>query len=447
MKRYIVFLFCILTGTVVVLCTAMLGSGVFAGYAADEHKPGVTLSGTLSGDITAAPSDTAQPDTEHTVFRALELPDDTNVPQYYTTVTLGNTECFAFTDARGDMCYRVYGELEYLMGDRVLKSISGFFRTEDGVNVIDEIPVNPDTENYGVAVLSAAPDEAVPTGYVRAGEGIYYFQGANRERVYRAWASFGDGECAFYPSDAQGTVAPGAVRADIDADIKAMEQGSLPVSVVTAPHIMIETVEITTLINMNNRLDKDYVPKDLVSVGEYLDKAPFTMRDNPTLANPEALEAFLAMVNAANAERGIKSFYLCNVYRSYDRQTQNWQSRVNSDPSYGTDPSKPIGSAYPGTSEHQTGLAFDITCLSYKTPGPGFASTKEAKWLGENSWRFGFILRYQKGKESLTGIKYEPYHFRYVGRELAEYLYNSGLCLEEYYDAAVVWSGSVSSIS
>ena len=103
-----------------------------------------------------------------------------------------------------------------------------------------------------------------------------------------------------------------------------------------------------------------------------------------------------------------------------------------------------MGSAYPGTSEHQTGLAFDITCLSHKTPGPGYASTREAQWMRENSWRFGFVLRYQKGKEQKTGIKFEPYHYRYVGTELAKKLYERGLCLEEYYDAAVVWSGRLS---
>jgi hypothetical protein len=145
------------------------------------------------------------------------------------------------------------------------------------------------------------------------------------------------------------------------------------------------------------------------------------------------------MVNAAYQEQGINTFLLCNVYRTYARQQRNWNSRVAADPTYGTNPLKPIGAAYPGTSEHQSGLAFDITCLSHKTPGPGFADTAEAKWLKDNSWRFGFILRYQKDKELLTGIKFEPYHFRYVGVALAEHLYKENLCLEEYYDAPVMW--------
>ena len=77
--------------------------------------------------------------------------------------------------------------------------------------------------------------------------------------------------------------------------------------------------------------------------------------------------------------------------------------------------------AIPGTSEHQTGLAVDIT-----------GTQKMYDWLAQNSWKYGFILRYPDDKIEITGIKYEPWHFRYVGKNLAKDIYESGLCLEEY---------------
>jgi hypothetical protein len=91
-------------------------------------------------------------------------------------------------------------------------------------------------------------------------------------------------------------------------------------------------------------------------------------------------------------------------------------------------------SAAPGNSEHQTGLAIDVSCKSINFGlTNSFASTPEGLWLKDNCWRFGFILRYPKDKEHITGYAYEPWHIRYVGVPLAYYLYNNNLTLEEYY--------------
>ena len=87
-----------------------------------------------------------------------------------------------------------------------------------------------------------------------------------------------------------------------------------------------------------------------------------------------------------------------------------------------------IYSARPGYSEHQTGLCTDIN-----TVDSSFANTKEAKWLADNSYKYGFILRFPKGKEDITGYKYEPWHYRYVGEETAKIIYDEDLTLEEYY--------------
>ena len=85
----------------------------------------------------------------------------------------------------------------------------------------------------------------------------------------------------------------------------------------------------------------------------------------------------------------------------------------------------------PGTSEHQLGLSVDMHTLS--SAGQAFKNEKEAKWLAENSYKFGFILRYPEHKmEETGGIIYEPWHFRYVGRYHAKKMYDMDMCLEEY---------------
>ena len=91
-----------------------------------------------------------------------------------------------------------------------------------------------------------------------------------------------------------------------------------------------------------------------------------------------------------------------------------------------------MSSAVPGTSEHQTGLAMDITSQSAKFQLETiFGETKEGQWLSENAHKFGFVIRYTKEKESITGYRFEPWHVRYVGNPQATYLYENQLTLEE----------------
>lgn len=86
----------------------------------------------------------------------------------------------------------------------------------------------------------------------------------------------------------------------------------------------------------------------------------------------------------------------------------------------------------PGASEHQIGLALDIICDSYSSLDAGFGDTEAGKWLAEHSCEYGFILRYPKGKEYITSIEYEPWHFRYVGKEAATQITEEGITLEEF---------------
>ena len=112
-------------------------------------------------------------------------------------------------------------------------------------------------------------------------------------------------------------------------------------------------------------------------------------------------------------------------FRSYTKQTNTYNRYVSQDGKEKAD----TYSARPGYSEHQTGLAADINSLSQS-----WGDTKEGKWLNNNCYKYGFIIRYIKGKESITGYMYEPWHIRYVGVELATKLYNNGswIALEEY---------------
>ena len=89
----------------------------------------------------------------------------------------------------------------------------------------------------------------------------------------------------------------------------------------------------------------------------------------------------------------------------------------------------------PGASEHQIGISLDITSDTYWQLNEGFADTEAGKWLMDNSYKYGFILRYPKGKEDITGIIYEPWHYRYVGVEAATVIYEQGITLEEFIDS------------
>ena len=141
---------------------------------------------------------------------------------------------------------------------------------------------------------------------------------------------------------------------------------------------------------------------------------------NPGVS-PAAQSAFNTMASAA-AKDGI-NLYIVSGFRSYSTQASIYNNYVARDGKAAAD----RYSARPGHSEHQTGLAFDVNSLSQS-----FENTAEGRWLAANCHKYGFIIRYPKGKEGITGYMYEPWHIRYLGNPTAEAVYNSGLTLEEY---------------
>lgn len=142
---------------------------------------------------------------------------------------------------------------------------------------------------------------------------------------------------------------------------------------------------------------------------------------NPGSLTSEAKNAFDEMQKAASVDN-IK-LWIASGFRSYSLQTSLYNNYVLKDGKTKAD----TYSARPGHSEHQTGLAMDLNIID-----SSFEGTPEAIWIEKNCYKYGFIIRYPKGKEEITGYKYEPWHVRYLGKELSEKVYNSGKTLEEY---------------
>ena len=128
---------------------------------------------------------------------------------------------------------------------------------------------------------------------------------------------------------------------------------------------------------------------------------------------------------------------ICSSFRTQKDQELLFNNKVNSLIAIGyseTDAKTEAGKsvAAVGTSEHQLGLAVDIVDISNQKLDSSQEESPTQQWLMQNSWKYGFILRYPAGKTDITGIIYEPWHYRYVGKEAAQIIYEDGICLEEY---------------
>lgn len=177
------------------------------------------------------------------------------------------------------------------------------------------------------------------------------------------------------------------------------------------------------LVNKVNPVDQDYKPDDLSEVKYYVPDRAETTR----YLRAEAAEAFHRLVEAA-AEEGFE-IRMTTAYRSYNFQKilfDNYVAREGEEKAN-------TYSARPGESEHQTGLAVDVSSpiVDWQLSND-YGNTEEGKWLADNAHRFGFILRFPKGKEDITGYQYEPWHLRYVGLAAAKEICEYDLTLEEF---------------
>ena len=171
------------------------------------------------------------------------------------------------------------------------------------------------------------------------------------------------------------------------------------------------------IVNKNNKLLSNYTPNDLELINiKYSLENKYLRHD--------AKKAFEKMAKQAKKEG--YNIIAVSTYRSYNYQKKLYDNYVKDKGFYYAD----MASARAGHSEHQTGLAVDVADTSYNYDN--FENTKEFKWIKNNCYKYGFILRYPKAKFHITGFKYEPWHYRYVGIETAKYIHKNNLTLEEY---------------
>lgn len=171
------------------------------------------------------------------------------------------------------------------------------------------------------------------------------------------------------------------------------------------------------LVNKYNYLTEDYIPENL----EPIDIA--YARSGMQLVR-EAKDAFETLSEDAKKEG--MNIIAMSSYRSYNYQVNLYNNYVATDGKEAAD----TYSARAGYSEHQTGLAVDV--YNKILPYTSFEETKEFNWMQENAYKYGFILRFPKDKENITGYQYESWHYRYVGKEIAKYLFKNTMTLEEY---------------
>ncbi|NEW07824.1 M15 family metallopeptidase [Paenibacillus sp. SYP-B3998] len=187
---------------------------------------------------------------------------------------------------------------------------------------------------------------------------------------------------------------------------------------------------LSVLVNKQNSLPSEYEPTDLV----YPDVAfVFSEKIEKRKMRKTAADALEKLF--AGAEKDGIHLAGVSAYRSYATQKSVFQRYVLKD---GEEKAKTY-SAVPGTSEHETGLAIDVTGSNGKCAAEDcFGGTKEAKWVEQHAAEYGFIIRYPKGKAEITGYQYEPWHIRYVGTEISKDIVSKGITLEEYFKTVPV---------
>ncbi len=187
------------------------------------------------------------------------------------------------------------------------------------------------------------------------------------------------------------------------------------------------------LVNRQHKLGKNDAPTDLVTIESVLSADIVKVKYSGTKADRTATEALGRMLSAAIAD-GLSNFQISSAYRTYSEQQKLVDNSVvkyqKNNPGWSRD--RCLSATYntvapAGTSEHQTGLAFDIT-----VPNVSFTGTEQQKWLHEHCAKYGFVVRFTADKQKLTGFVAESWHFRYVGVEAAQTMTQNNWCLEEY---------------
>ncbi|MBE0601614.1 MAG: peptidoglycan-binding protein [Firmicutes bacterium] len=209
-----------------------------------------------------------------------------------------------------------------------------------------------------------------------------------------------------------------------------MDAGAARIIVTPTP----DPATLPVLVNRDNLLPENYKPDNLVLLRNVLPSSLVYVKGSEIEGTPEAADALKRMFQAA-ASDGVTGWQISAGYRSYAYQKKLFDDSVDEYMASGSSNANAISStrltvADPGASEHQLGLAFDITVADTI-----FKGTPQQKWLEKNCWDYGFIIRYQDGKEDITGYLAEDWHIRYVGLPHSLTMLNRSWALEEYIEA------------
>lgn len=188
------------------------------------------------------------------------------------------------------------------------------------------------------------------------------------------------------------------------------------------------------LVNDSYSVPEKYKTADFPCI--YEKGTAYYVRSTEMYIQQQALDSMKVMFEAAKAD-GIENMLIIDTYRTQEKQQSIYDSRVDALVKDGMEKDDAKAKveetvAIPGFSEHQVGLAMDIDL--HQTDYVNFEDTEFAKWMDQNSWKYGWILRYPADRTEITDISYEPWHFRYVGICHAQFMYENKLCLEEYID-------------
>lgn len=192
-----------------------------------------------------------------------------------------------------------------------------------------------------------------------------------------------------------------------------------------AQNIYEENKEVLVLVNADHKLGKDYDPSLRSICGGRLQAS-------------ERMYRSLVDMLAAASDEGYQ-YWIASAWRSREKQQKLVDEDVRRLMDQGMTLKRALEETYKetmpaGHSEHETGLALDILCSENMQMDQSQKEEPGNKWLCKNSWRYGFVLRYPEEKEKITGIRHEPWHFRYVGKKAAAYMHENNLALEEFWD-------------
>ncbi len=244
----------------------------------------------------------------------------------------------------------------------------------------------------------------------------------------------GDGGAAGSPGQPAEHTAPPSVHEreelnrPVDPDLQLEAKYWNVIEVRNGQKVIMNPDNILVLVNKEQSLPSGYKPADLV-----VPRVPFSFADPNAEKRRMRAEAAAALEEMfAAARRDGIELVAVSAYRSYERQKAIFAEEVRQ-----KGEKKAVQAvAHPGQSEHQTGLAVDISSRSVGCQlTEAFGATKEGQWVAAHAHEYGFIIRYPKGKEAVTGYKYEPWHLRYVGRKAAAVMKERGMTMEEYFQA------------